>query len=253
MSDVGDAGRTSSVGRVGRGGKIGDAVAREILSRITRDGLTAGTRLPPEAQMMAEYRVGRSTLREALRILEVNGLIAIRPGPGGGPVVRDFSSHDFARTATLFLHARGLTVRELLEARLILEPVTARLAAQRRTSEEAARLGVAATAADPEAESEYRRATADFHALLVETAGNGVIGLLVLSLKDVFQTRVRELVVPGEDRAAVLRTHLQIADAVRDGRADDAGQLMSEHLADYVRRVEESHPGLMDEVVDWMQ
>ncbi|GAA3625598.1 FadR/GntR family transcriptional regulator [Kineosporia mesophila] len=232
--------------------KVGDAVAREILSRITRQRLTPGTRLPPEAQMMTEYRVGRSTLREALRILEVNGLIAIRPGPGGGPMVREFSAHDFGRTASLFLQSRGLTLRELVEARLLLEPVAARLAATRRSSQDAARLGLAATA-DPLQDSEYRRATDDFHTLVVETASSGVIGMFALALKEVFRVRVRELIVPGADRAEILRTHGQIADAIRGGRAQEAERVMGDHMSDYARRIEESHPTLMDEVVDWMQ
>ncbi|GLY32788.1 FCD domain-containing protein [Kineosporia sp. NBRC 101731] len=233
--------------------KVGDAVAREILSRITRQRLAPGTRLPPEAQMMAEYRVGRSTLREALRILEVNGLIAIRPGPGGGPMVREFSAHDFGRTASLFLQSRGLTLRELLEARLLLEPVAARLAATRRSPQDAARLGLTATIADPLQDAEYRRATDDFHTLVVETASSGVIGMFALALKEIFRVRVRELIVPTADRAGILHVHGQIADAIRDGRAQEAERLMGDHMSDYARRIEESHPALMDEVVDWMQ
>ena len=90
--------------------------------------------------MMAEYGVGRGTLREALRILEVNGLIASRPGPGGGPVVMEASTHDFGRMASLFFNARGVTLRDLMEARLIMEPIAARLAAERHDPDSTVRL-----------------------------------------------------------------------------------------------------------------
>ena len=91
--------------------------------------------------MLEKYQVGRASLREALRILEVQGIIAIRPGPGGGPMVAPFDSMNFARMTTLYLHLVGATYREVLEARIIMEPVMARLAAQRKDPER--RLSVA--------------------------------------------------------------------------------------------------------------
>ena len=81
--------------------------------------------------MLATYQLGRASLREALRILEVHGLILIRPGRGGGPVVANFSSRDFGRMATLHFHVGRATFRDLVQARMVMEPVMAGLAAQR--------------------------------------------------------------------------------------------------------------------------
>src|SRR5262245_26288531 len=67
--------------------KTSEIVALEIVRDIVAQGLAAGDRLPLEAQMLVQYRVSRSSLREALRLLETQGLIAIRPGPGAGTVV----------------------------------------------------------------------------------------------------------------------------------------------------------------------
>src|SRR4051794_21417139 len=173
--------------------KVGQLVAREILAEITRGGLKPGSRLPPEVTMMEQYQVGRGTLREALRILEVNGLISIKPGPGGGPSVEKASTHDFGRMATLFFNARRLTLRELIEARLVLEPVTARLAAERRDEEGIRRLQEVIDFRESGDEDAYVRATSDFHALVADLAGNGVISIFVLSLAEVFHARVREI------------------------------------------------------------
>ncbi len=218
-------------------GKVGDGLARALLTRITDEGLAPGTRLPGEAQMLAEYRVGRGTLREALRILEVNGLITIRPGPGGGPVVRETSTADFARAVTMFLQARGVTLGEAMQARQILEPVCADLAAQRGTPEEAARL--AAKAPDPAA----------FHAGVVELGGNGVLGLFAAALTEICRARLDELPHP----AGMLEVHQAIARAIGTGAAEQAERLMREHQSELQRWVEKEQPQALDEVIGWMR
>ena len=69
--------------------KVAESVAREILHDIADRQLPPGATLPSEAEMVETFNVARASLREALRILEVYGLIRIKPGPGGGPVVAD--------------------------------------------------------------------------------------------------------------------------------------------------------------------
>jgi GntR family transcriptional regulator, transcriptional repressor for pyruvate dehydrogenase complex len=233
--------------------KVGQLVARSILDEMTRGGLEPGTRLPAEAQMMVDYQVGRGTLREALRILEVNGLITIKPGPGGGPTVEAASTHDFGRMATMFFHARGLTLRELIEARLVMEPVAARLAAQRRSEDDIAKLQKLIDFEEKGDEDAYVASTSDFHELIAEIGGNGVIAIFTESLAEVFHARVRGILFPpGKPRRQVVSTHAAIAQAVIDGDAETAEKLMLEHMEAYVRYVEKSHPTLMAELIDWI-
>ena len=101
--------------------KISEIIAREII-RDCR-GMPPGTMLPSEAKLLELYRVSRASLREALRLLEVQGLIIMRPGPGGGPMVAEADSAHFGRMASLFFHMSGATYRQTLEARLNLEPI----------------------------------------------------------------------------------------------------------------------------------
>src|SRR5262245_29141890 len=115
-----------------RSEKVSAIIAREIVRDIARQKLAPGTTLESESAMLRRYQVARASLREALRILETHGLIRIKPGPGGGPVVSNVSSADFGRMATLFFQVRDIRFGELVEARLILEPMMARLAAARQ-------------------------------------------------------------------------------------------------------------------------
>ena len=90
--------------------KLSEVLAREIV-RDLRD-LEPSTMLPPEAVMLDKYRVGRASLREALRLLEVQGLIVIRPGPGGGPMVAQADSVHYGRMSSLYYHMVGATYHD---------------------------------------------------------------------------------------------------------------------------------------------
>src|ERR1700728_4543760 len=83
--------------------KASELIARDLASYIVDQDLPEGTALPPEREMVASFGVGRNTLREALRILETRGVITIRSGPGGGPVVRRPRPSDLGEAMTLIL------------------------------------------------------------------------------------------------------------------------------------------------------
>src|SRR6266540_3841108 len=79
--------------------KLSQRIARQIASEISDRRLRPGDKLEAESTMLARFGVGRPSLREALRILEDQGLIMLKPGPGGGPVVADLGSRQFGRIA----------------------------------------------------------------------------------------------------------------------------------------------------------
>src|SRR5947207_1735311 len=110
--------------------KTSEIVALEMVRDIVAQDLKPGDRLPLESEMLVQYRVSRSSLREAMRLLEVQGLIAIRPGPGAGTVVGRVLPGNLSRTLTLHLHMLGANYDQLLEAWIETEPALARLAAR---------------------------------------------------------------------------------------------------------------------------
>src|ERR1700730_177986 len=110
--------------------KTSESVARDIVHDIVSGGLHTGDRLAPEAVMLDQYGVSRESLREGLRLLEVQGLISIRRGPGGGPIVGRVDPANFGRISTLFYHLAGGTYGELFEAWVVTEGMLAERAAR---------------------------------------------------------------------------------------------------------------------------
>lgn len=229
--------------------KVSGVIAREIVSDMR--GLPPMSMLPPEAAMLEKYQVGRASLREALRILEVQGIIAIRPGPGGGPMVAPFDSMNFARMTTLYLHLVGATYREVLEARIIMEPVMARLAAQRKDPDAVSRLQEFLTRVEPAGEGEYLLHTSGFHTLLSGLSGNRVLDLEGRGLKDIYADRIEGMVFPPEAREGILRDHRLIAQAIIAGNATRAEKLTRAHMEEYLFYSAARNPGVLDEVVQW--
>lgn len=240
--------------RLRRGEKVAVIIAREIVHDIVDRGLTVGAKLPAEGEMLEKLGVGRATLREALRILEVQGLISIRPGPGGGPVVVGATSSDFGSMATLFYQMRGATFRELIEARLIVEPLMARLAAERRDVDSLDRLQNAidaARVAAVEVDKDWTRTSSDFHGVVAGLSGNRVLDLFGEALKEVWAARVSSNIFPAQSREQVRQDHEAIAAAIADGNGEKAEELMREHMREFSGYVAERYSGLLDEVVDW--
>ncbi|MBB3665206.1 MULTISPECIES: FadR/GntR family transcriptional regulator [Prauserella salsuginis group] len=234
-----------------RGDKVAQAVARSIMRKIRTEGLEPGAHLPSEAHMLKEYGIGRGSLREALRILEVNGLIWLKPGPGGGPIVSGAQPDHFGQMATLYLQAQGTTFRELIEARLAVEPLMARLAAQRQDPQHMDELRRVSGSLKVDDDAAYLEYTGDFHRLIAEMSGNGILSLLGQSLSDIFRDRVSGIVFPKSRRKEVSDAHVAIAKAIENGEPDAAHDLMYEHMAKYVNYVKRGHPTLINEVVDW--
>ncbi len=236
-----------------RGQKVALTVARELVDYMSAHDLPPGTVLDSEAAMIEKYRVSRGSLRESLRILEALGIIHMKPGPGGGPVVDSPDGRDFAAITTLYYQLEGATYLELIEARLILEPVTARLAAQRRTTRDCEMLQdylqLSATT-DVTEDVHFRRAGREFHRLLATLSGNKLINLLVDSFTNVFEERV-DFLYPVKERSATVRAHEEIAQAIIDGDQLQAEALMRAHMEHYAGHAKRRLAALMAEVVRW--
>jgi GntR family transcriptional repressor for pyruvate dehydrogenase complex len=234
--------------------KVSDVIAHLIVKDVVANGMVPGDMLPSESQMLERFQVGRTSLREALRILEINGLIVIRSGPGGGPIVAAPTSQDFGRMASLFFESKRATFRELLQARLVLEPALVREAVLRHDPEMTARLFSVVNGAGQvaiESPSTYQRTISDFHGAISTESGNRILDLLCRGLKDVFNSWLNGMVFLPEDRERIQSDHREVVTAISHGDADKAERLMREHMEDFLIGVTQRYPGMLDEVVEW--
>jgi GntR family transcriptional regulator, transcriptional repressor for pyruvate dehydrogenase complex len=245
--------RDRSNGAARRTEKVSEVVAQSIVQDIVARDLPPGTMLPPESVMLERYRVGRASLREGLRILEIQGLITIKPGPGGGPVVGSATSRDFGRMSTLHYQAARAPFRALVEARRVIEPMMVGLAAEARDPKLIARLRELSQQVRSQIDDDatYKAGTADFHRIIAGSSGNQVLDLFGQSLLDIYWERVAGTLFALEHRVHVQDEHDAITKAIEAGDAKRAQRLMDSHMDDVVQGVVDRYPGLLDEVVDW--
>lgn len=165
-----------------RGRKTGEAVAANIRQQIATGDLAIGDRLPTEDELIEHYGIARTTLREALRILESQGLIRIRRGRGGGATVTMPDLSRLAEPLAVVLQLRRTTVADLDAARLLIEPHLAAWLAEHRTVDDltALRAGVAeaSAAADAADQVAFGRAAARVHATILERGGNESLSVI---------------------------------------------------------------------------
>jgi len=164
-----DSGRSAATPR-----KAAELVAEDIRTSIAEGRLEPGHRLPPQPELATHFSVSAPTLREALRILETDGLVSVRRGVKGGTIVSAPNLSAMSRQLGMYLQMNGATVADAYAARLALEPPAVALLADRLTPEVKAEL--------LDAIDQLRRSLDDsaavaapaarFHTLLLERCGN---------------------------------------------------------------------------------
>jgi DNA-binding FadR family transcriptional regulator len=224
-------------------------VALGIVHDIVADGLRTGDRLLLEAGMAERYGVSRASLREALRLLEVQGLIRIKPGPGGGPVVGSVDAVNLARNATLYFHLGAATYEQLLDAQVLFEPMCAQLAAQHPDRRTVMKAYFGRTM--PETEPEYRHLTVDFHQAVYHLAANPVVVLLTQAVTHVVTSHVVPSMDPVELRPAIVDEHEKLARAIAAGQPDKARHLMAVHFATQHAYYRAHWPTRLSELIQW--
>ena len=224
---------------VARRRKRPDAVAEQIRERIIDSGLQPGERLPHEWTEPETWNVSRGTLREALKILESQGLTSSKTGPGGGVFVTSVEAeYAISLLDNLFLHEQP-SIADIYAIRKELEPQLAESLAGRLTPEAIASLQAKIRLYEDEpsnAEEEYRQRLAelDFHEELARLCENRLLGFLcrfLVSLlrdmtvcRDIYQQHNPELRETGlHYQVALLRT-------MKAGNVERAGALMREHM-----------------------
>jgi DNA-binding FadR family transcriptional regulator len=201
--------------------KAGQRLAHRIEGDILDEGLRPGARLGSESDLMTRYDTSRTLLREAVRILEHDGICEMRRGPGGGMYVRDMDDDAVSHAAALWLQFNGAPVEDLYDVRHVLETRCAAWAAERidergvaLLSECRRREDEAIAAGDIAA---LNSAVNDFHVAIAEASGNAVASLFVKVLSELNRSYSGAASYSGDEITATRRAHQALAEAIVSG------------------------------------
>ncbi len=215
--------------------KVADAVAAQLAQLIRAGKYDEGQRLPGERVLSEQFGVGRSSMREALRSLEADGLVRVEHGVGAFAV--DRQHRQTSRNALLI--DDSYTVPELFELRLPLESEAAGLAARRITTRECEQLQETLTRADDPnlSDDEFIALDATLHRLIVAATKNLLLEAVMASVEPLFTTYSHGVIALPDRRIKAQQGHRKIVEAVTSRRVRDARSAAVAHIRDVERDI----------------
>ena len=207
---------------------VPELILDEITRLITEGILKPGDRLPSESELAERFGVGRSSLREAMRALQLLGVVDVIQGKGTflrQTYVLPLAT-DWARLSKMGL------ISQVMEARQIIEVTIAQLAAERATGEDIAAMWAAIRRAE-EADGDSvisGEASVNFHLALAEATHNEVLALMYRTVRDLYLETARQTQMTPESVENRLQDHRRILECVEQQNPEMASKLMAEHI-----------------------
>ncbi|WP_158879828.1 FadR/GntR family transcriptional regulator [Amycolatopsis anabasis] len=217
-----------------------ERVVEQIEEAVFTGRLKPGERLPSERDLMTQFGVSRSTVREALRVLQAGEVIRSRAGDPRGPEVVAASPAALHKSMHRLARADSLRLVELLQFRMLLEGSAYLLAARLRTGEQLAEMETALAEMERHVDvgyAEFSRADVAFHDAVARATQNPLIVVCAEVVRGVVLELIEDKLARAEDRAALMRHslehHGEVLRAVRDGDGELASRLARYALFDY--------------------
>jgi GntR family transcriptional regulator, transcriptional repressor for pyruvate dehydrogenase complex len=223
--------------------KAAAVLAEEIRSQILGLGLEPGSPLPSEPELIEQSGLGRATVREAIRILEAQGLVAIRRGSHGGIFVTQPDLSNLSHSLAPVLTLAKAPLRDLTSYRKMVEPPAAGLAATLASDEEKqALLKLAQHNPGPGYVNEVA-----FHERVAELSENLLLRVLVIVPHDLLREHLKSEALDDSDVHEANDAHMAIAKAIAAGDAERASRAMARHLEAFEQRM--SRAGRLDQPI----
>ncbi|MVW73123.1 MULTISPECIES: FadR/GntR family transcriptional regulator [unclassified Bordetella] len=239
--------------------KRSDLVAEEIKRLITAKNLLPGDKLPRESELQSMFAVSKSTIREALKSLEVQGLLKVSTGPGGGGMVVEVPLDRTFQLMQNYLFFKEVRIEDIYQVRKLLEPELAASAVPHLTDAHFAALEHNIQCCDPMAEHvedplAQRQEEMNFHDIFADACPNSFLRFSCEMINQMIrQLTVFDNEMPLEEQArfGVSNTqfHKQILQAARARDAQRVRELMSEHMHDCMRSVTRMHGKLKGRLI----
>jgi GntR family transcriptional repressor for pyruvate dehydrogenase complex len=219
--------------------RISDEIVRQIRDALFVGKLRTGDKLPTERELSVQFKTSRTSVREALRSLEHEGVIQVKKGASGGIFVIDVDHWPVTKSLQTLLQLRKISINDIAEVRLIFEPHAARLAAERASRDDIRELEevVERTGEAVRTRELPRSHDLKFHKLIARATGNLVLEMLAESMLEVASKAITELHPSIDTLAHVLTCHQRVAEAVRKRDGALAFKAMHEHIIDVQARL----------------
>ena len=219
-----------------------EEVSGSIKELILDGTLKVGDRLPPETQLAQQFNVGRQTIREALRLLELSGFITVQRGGGGGTIIKDTI---LRRIGDLFIDAfrmRRVGIEAITQARLEVERIILEYALDNAGEEDLKNLRANVAQAKKVLASGQlaTEANAQFHGLLAKATGNPVFVMVLESIMAVHLDFLTRVPATLETSQKVVAAHEEIVEAVAQGDRELAQRLLVDHLTEVRERLHQA-------------
>lgn len=219
---------------------LSDVLIRRILDLINSEGLKPGDRLPPVRTLAERFAVTVPTVREALRRLQASGVVELRHG--SGVYVRNGQERIVISNPN-HRELDASTTLDLLEARLLIEPHLAELAAENADEPQIVELGRhldrAAGYLDGQDDHALHRANMEFHRAIAACSGNSVLSQVIDSLVELYSPEQQAILKIYDNRSRDYQEHCEIYAAIRGRDPEQARRGMYQHLRGVKRIVQE--------------
>ena len=220
--------------------KRSDIIVAELKSKIIAENLAPGDRLPQEHDLVAEFSASKATIRESLKALEIQGLIATKTGPGGGAFVTNTSAEKAMSLLSAYFYGNPPSIKDIYFNRKLLEPELGASLVGRLSADDLERLRHTTTiyssfAETPEAEHQQRLDEFLFHEVMAELCPNPL-----LSFQCLFMIKLlKELTIckeiydkPNSDLFETGKFYqMALYEALKKENECDVRQILLEHMA----------------------
>ncbi len=216
-----------------------DEIVDAIKRTIVEHGLQPGDRLPQERELMDQFSASKGTIREALKALEVQGLIRIRTGPGGGAFIETMSERRAMSLLSNFLFAKTMSIADIYALRKVLEPLAAVSAMANIDAAGYQRLNDIIAIydhepADAQERWDQRMAELDFHAVVAEYADNALLAFTCRFLQQLLKDLAvcRDIYIQPKPvlRQEGIAYQRHLIAAMRQQDAEAVHAIMTDHM-----------------------
>jgi GntR family transcriptional repressor for pyruvate dehydrogenase complex len=218
--------------------RFSDQIADLIQKKILEDNLAVGTGLPSEIEMAQEFQVSRSVIREALRILEISGLVSIKKGPTGGIFVSYGYHTPIIRSLNNLITSGEVTLDHLFDARLLIEPHIAGQAALNADDEDLIKFEALFedSALHFDDAVRLKQNNLKFHLLLAKASGNPVLAVMLESVFELLAEQTLNFVDIALERK-FFKIHKAIFEVIARRQPEETRRLIRQDIMDIMKTI----------------